>query len=390
MGATKYDVAVVGGGPAGLSTVLALSRRLGGAARVALVEGAPRGLNPARVVALAPASVRLLDDLGVWRSVEPSAQAVRAMEIADGEPDDPVRRTELTFEARQGEALAHIAPNDALLGALTSAVGQTPTVRIAGQAIAFAGEGAIGKLTLADGGVIEARLVAAADGGDSVLRAGAQIPALEWDYGQTGIVATVAHERDHEGLAEQVFFPAGPFACLPLKGRRSRIVWSEETARARALLAGEPAAFLDALERRLPARLGAFTLAAPAQGFPLLFRLARRFVAPRLALVADAAHRVHPLAGQGLNLGLRDVAALADEVVAAMRLGLDPGADETLGAYERARRFDATASGLGMDAMNKLFSNRSALLHVVRDFGLRAVDRAPPLKRALMREAAGA
>ena len=222
------------------------------------------------------------------------------------------------------------------------------------------------------------------------MRAGAKIASVEWDYRQTGIVATVEHERDHGGIAEQVFFPAGPFACLPLKGRRSSIVWSEETGDARALLEGDPAAFLDALEKRFPPRLGAFTLAAPAQGFPLLFRIARRFVARRLALVADAAHRVHPLAGQGLNLGLRDVMALVDHVDRTMRLGLDPGDDETLNAYERARRFDVTASGLGMDAMNKLFSNRSALLHVVRDFGLRVVDRAPPLKRALIAEAAGA
>jgi len=381
---------VVGGGPAGLSTVLALNQRLGGAARVALVEAAPRRPNPARVLALAPASVRLLEDLGVWRTLELSAQAVRAMEIADGEPDDPIRRTELSFAAREGEALAHIAPNDALLDALVAAVAATSITRIAGHATGFAGDGAIGKLALADGSAIEARLVVAADGGESVLRTNAKIASVEWDYRQTGIVATVEHERDHAGIAEQVFFPAGPFACLPLKGRRSSIVWSEETARARTLLEGDHATFIDALEKRLPARLGAFTLTAPAQGFPLLFRLARRFVARRLALVADAAHRVHPLAGQGLNLGLRDVAALVEHVVETMRLGLDPGDDETLNAYERARRFDVTASGLGMDAMNRLFSNRSAALHVVRDFGLRAVDRAPPLKRALIREAAGA
>ena len=388
MAPIKYDVAVVGGGPVGLGAALALSRRLPGA-RIALIAGPPRAPAPSRAFALSPGSRRFLDDIGAWRAVEPDAQPIVAMTIFDGEPDEPIRRRELTFDAREGEALAHMATQDSVTAALEAELAETDVARIAGEAAAFAGAGAIGKLALRDGALVEARLIVAADGGESVLREAAGIKSVRWDYGQTGIVATLAHERPHDGVAEQVFFPAGPFAALPLNGNRSSIVWSEETGFAKALLAGPRDAFVNELAKRFPAKLGAFNLEGAPQGFPLGFCLARTFVARRLALVGEAAHRVHPLAGQGLNLGLRDVAGLVDAVAQGLSLGLDPGDAQGLAAYERARRFDVTASGLGMDAMNRLFSNRVALAQVLRDFGLRLVDRAGPLKRALVREAAG-
>ena len=203
-------------------------------------------------------------------------------------------------------------------------------------------------------------------------------------------MATVAHERDHEGVAQQHFLPAGPFAILPLPGRRSSIVWNERRADARALLALKPQEFLSQLELRFTPKLGELSLASRVEAFPFRFQIARRFAGERLALVGDAAHLVHPIAGQGLNLGLRDVAALAEAIVGEMRLGLDPGAPAPLAAYERARRFDVAASGMGMDVMNRLFSNDFGPLRFARDLGLRLVDRAPGLKELLIAEAGGA
>jgi 2-octaprenyl-6-methoxyphenol hydroxylase len=222
------------------------------------------------------------------------------------------------------------------------------------------------------------------------LRALASIQAVGWDYDQRGIVATIGHERDHEGRAEQHFLPAGPFAILPLPGRRSSIVWNERPADAATLLKLEPEDLLRQLEYRFTPTLGELSLLSRVEAFPLRFQIARSFVGERLALVGDAAHVVHPIAGQGLNLGLRDVAALAETIVGEMRLGLDPGAKKPLAAYERARRFDIAASGIGLDALNRLFSNDLAPLRFLRDLGLRLVDRALPLKDLLIGEAGGA
>jgi 2-octaprenyl-6-methoxyphenol hydroxylase len=221
------------------------------------------------------------------------------------------------------------------------------------------------------------------------MRALADIATIGWDYEQAAIVGTIAHERDHGGRAEQHFLPAGPFAILPLPGRRSSIVWNEAKADATALLSLEAEDFKRQLERRFTLKFGEIEIASKPIAIPLSYRVSRRFVAERLALIGDAAHVVHPLAGQGLNLALRDVAALAERIVERMRLGLDPGAADNLEAYERARRFDVAASGLGMDVMNRLFSNDLPVLRASRDFGLRLVDRAPALKRLLIEEAAG-
>ena len=248
----------------------------------------------------------------------------------------------------------------------------------------------VARIELSGGEALRARLVVAADGARSKLRALAEIATSGWDTGQSGIVATIAHERDHEGRAEQHFLPAGPFAILPMPGRQSSIVWNESHADAEALLTLAPDDFLRQLEKRFTLKLGAIRLASRVEAFPFSFRFARRFVGRRIALLADAAHIVHPLAGQGLNLGLRDVAALAEVVAGRMRLGLDPGDEATLEAYQRARRFDVVASSLGMDALNRLFSNDFGTLRFARDLGLRVVDRTAPLKRLFMAEAAGA
>jgi 2-octaprenyl-6-methoxyphenol hydroxylase len=244
-------------------------------------------------------------------------------------------------------------------------------------------------VTLASGKRLSARLVVAADGARSRLRELADIDTVAWDYPQSAIVTTVAHERDHGGRAVEHFLPAGPFAILPLQGRRASLVWTERTDEARRIVALPDAAFHAELERRFGLELGDIALAGPRRAFPLEFALARRFVAERLALVGDAAHVIHPIAGQGLNMGLRDVAALAETIAETARLGLDPGGHDALARYERWRRFDTTAMGATTDALNRLFSNRSELLKLARDVGLGIVDRLPALKTLFIREAAG-
>ena len=263
-----------------------------------------------------------------------------------------------------------MAFSDDVIAALRAAATEAGVETLVGAVERFAAEPFVARLTLADGREIRARLVVAADGARSRLRGLADIATTGWSTGQSGIVATIAHAREHEGRAEQHFLPAGPFAMLPLKGRRSSIVWNEPPEEAERLCAGPPEAFIEALERRFSPRLGALSLVGEARAFPLEFRFARTYIAERLALIGDAAHLVHPLAGQGLNLGLRDVAALAEVLVERLRLGLDPGAREPLAEYQRRRRFDALTSGLGMDAMNRLFSNDVAALRFVRDLGL--------------------
>ena len=221
------------------------------------------------------------------------------------------------------------------------------------------------------------RLLAAADGARSAIREQAGIASFGWDYGQSGIVTTVAHERDHHGRAEEHFLPAGPFAILPLKGRRSSIVWTEESAEADRIIALPDEDFHAELEKRFGLHLGDIEVAGPRRAFPLGLSVARSFIAERIALLGDAAHVIHPIAGQGLNMGLRDVAALAEAVVDAARLGLDPGGAVTLERYQRWRRFDTMAMGVATDGLNRLFSNRSDMLRLVRDVGLGLVDRMP-------------
>jgi 2-octaprenyl-6-methoxyphenol hydroxylase len=232
-------------------------------------------------------------------------------------------------------------------------------------------------------------LVAAADGKNSPLRKAAGIATLAWSYPQTGIVATVRHAEPHRGIAVEHFLAAGPFAILPMTEQRASIVWTERAALAPRLLALDDEAFLAELARRFGDHLGALALAGPRWSYPVSFLHARRIVAPRLALVGEAAHVIHPIAGQGLNLGIRDVAALAELIVDARRLGLDIGSAEVLQRYESWRRLDAMLLAGVTDGLNRLFSNSLAPVRAARDLGLAAVDRLPPLKRLFMRHAMG-
>src|SRR5437899_3079902 len=242
---------------------------------------------------------------------------------------------------------------------------------------------------LADGNVVEASRLVAADGARSKLRERAGIATHGWDYDQSGIVVTVGHERDHHGRAEEHFLPAGPFAILPLTGKRSSLVWTETRSEAARIVALGEEEFRGELEQRFGLHLGEIKALDAPRAFPLGYFVARAFIGERLALVGDAAHVIHPIAGQGLNMGLKDVAALAEVVVDAARLGMDLGQADVIDRYQRWRRFDTMAMGLATNSLNLLFSNQSTLLRTVRDIGLGLVDRAPPLKNMFIRQAAG-
>jgi 2-octaprenyl-6-methoxyphenol hydroxylase len=389
--APVFDVVIAGGGASGLALAAAIRQAMGRGASVAVVDpGSPAAANTVRTVAIADGPRVLLDHIGAWAAIEREAQPILSMAIMDGDVRDAVRLPQLNFDARDGAPLAHMAFNDDVVGALSALCDRLGVQRIAGSVVRWVAGKHVGGLGLSDGRVLRARLAVAADGARSKLAGLAEIQTIGWDYDQVGLVATVAHERDHEGRAEQHFLPAGPFALLPLPGHQSSIVWNERRADAEALLALDPEDLTRQLEYRFTPKLGAITLASRVEAFPFRFQIARRFVAGRLALVGDAAHVVHPLAGQGLNLGLRDVAALAEAIVGEMRLGLDPGAPGPLASYQRRRRFDVAASGLGLDALNRLFSNDLAPLRLARDLGLRIVDRAPTFKDMLIAEAGGA
>jgi 2-octaprenyl-6-methoxyphenol hydroxylase len=387
----RFDIAIVGGGPVGLSMAVALTRFLRGL-RVAVLDR--RSLAPppdARASAIAAGVRRVFDGLGVWADMAAEAEPIRTMRITDSGTGDIARPLFLSFvgEVAPGEPFAHMVPNRVMTHALQAAIDGTVTqlapVTIAGFE---AGPGAA-RLTLADGRVIAAPLVIAADGANSALRQMAGIDVVAHDDRQAGVVTTIAHELPHEGVAYEHFRPAGPFASLPLRGNRSSLVWTESTAEAaRVKTLPLPEAAVE-IEAAMGSSLGTVTVEEPIQTFPLKLQLAREMVASRLALIGDAAHVIHPVAGQGLNLGLKDVAALAEVVVDALRLGLDPGGNHVLARYQRWRRFDTALMAMVTDGMNRLFSNDVAVMRALRDLGLGVVERLPPVKDALIARAAG-
>jgi 2-octaprenyl-6-methoxyphenol hydroxylase len=387
----QTEVLIAGGGFAGLALALALRQALGPRFAVTLADPAlARGEDP-RASAIAAAPRRMFEALGVWAAVAPHAQAILDMVITDSRVDDAVRPVLLTFEGEiePGEPFAHMIENARLVAELAAKAAAAGVTLVSQPVKDFAAAGADVTVELGDGSTWAANLLVAADGGRSRLRERAGIAVHGWPYGQSAIVTTVAHERDHRGRAEEHFLPGGPFAILPLRDNRSSIVWTEHTADAERFVASPDAAFRDELEKRFGLHLGDIALAGPRRAYPLGLWVARSFIAERMALVGDAAHVIHPIAGQGLNMGLRDVAALAEAAVDAARLGLDAGDATVLERYQRWRRFDTMAMGVSTDVLNRLFSNQSDALRLVRDIGLGLVDRLPPLKRMFMREAAG-
>jgi 2-octaprenyl-6-methoxyphenol hydroxylase len=388
----RFDLAVIGGGMSGLALAAAVA---GAGVRVVLIERHDLDatvLPPfdGRVTAIAQGSRRLLEAIGAWPAIAPQAQPILDIEV--GERASPLT---VHYDHREvgDEPLGHIVENRhirsaliarmrALQGAGLEVIAPAPPV------VAERGAGAA-VLRFKGGRALGADLVAAAEGRTSPSRVAAGIGVMRWDYAQKAIVATIAHARSHGGRAVERFFPDGPLAMLPMTGRRCSIVWALAEPLASELIGLDDAAFTDELAERFDQRLGAISLAGPRWHYPLSMVQARRSTAPRLALVGDAARAIHPIAGQGWNLALRDVAALAELVVDAHRLGLDPGASGVLDQYERWRRFDSLALIAITDGLNRLFGNDLLPLRLARELGLGAVERIPPLKRFFMRHAMG-
>ncbi len=391
------DLLVVGGGASGLTMALAAAQA---GFRVALADGG--GLDDAirpdaRSYAIAPASMLLFSALGLGERMNAAAQPVRRMAIADAPPAQ-LNKSLIRLGFNEDDAasgpespLAFIIESRHILGTLMDAVRAEPRITRAAKSALTAIEqipGAI-RARFADGSVTGAQMIIGADGRSSMVRDLCAIDISSWGYKQTGIAATLTHEKPHGGVAYDFFFDSGPVGVLPLPGNRSSIVWCEAPEAAAALMKLAPEQFCAELNRRLDGRLGALTLEGERSAFPLSLSVADRMVAPRAALIADAAHGVHPLAGQGLNIGLRDVAALVDVLIDVRALGLDIGAETTLERYQRWRRFDNLANALAFDALNRVFAWRAPPLRLLRAAGLSLTNAIAPVRKLLAKEASG-
>ncbi|HRJ69282.1 MAG TPA: FAD-dependent monooxygenase [Beijerinckiaceae bacterium] len=388
----RIDLIIAGGGAAGLSLALAVHVASDGALTVAVCDPALSASHrgDSRAYALVAGARRFLDSLGAWQGMAAAAEPITGMDITDSGLNEPVRPLILNFggERPDGEPFAHMVPNGAILAALTRRA-QEVGIRLVGRPVEAVERSPRRVRVRADACQFDAPLLVAADGKASALRQQAGIPFYGWDYGQTAIVGTISHSLPHQGRAVEHFLPAGPFAMLPLPGNACSLVWTERTVDARRFLAMPQEDLIDQIDRRAAGRFGVITAVRDIGGFPLSLGIARSFVAERLALLGDAAHVMHPIAGQGLNYGLRGAAALAETIVDSARVGLDIGSPVALEPYERSRRSDVVRMALATDALNRLFSNDAGPLRLLRDVGLGLVERAPRQKDWFIAEAAG-
>ena len=366
MDGDRYDLIIGGGSFVGLAIALGLAKSAPGAFRIAVVERMPvdearAGRFDGRTVALTTAAKQMLEALGIWDRIGAEAQAVLGIDITDSQLDMPIRSVLLNFDTAKEEdgPTAYILENALLRRALYEAAEPVADIAIlAPESIRDITLGeASATATLSSGRRLTANLIVAADGQRSGIRQMAGFKVVEWPSTQAAIVGTVAHEKPHQGRAVQHFLPSGPFAILPMVGNRCSLVWTEREEEARRIMALPEAEVVAEIETRMGGRLGALSLAGKLACFPLSMTLARGFVKPRIALAGDAAHGLHWIAGQGLNHGLKDAAALTEVLVDAARLGLDPGDLTVLERYERWRRFDSASSAMTAAALNRLFAN---------------------------------
>jgi len=385
------DILIVGGGLNGPCLALALAQAGISSMIIDALPQEARGSDTfdGRSYAVALASTRMLDALGLWETLHANAQPILEIKASDGRAGEGPAPWFLHFDHAEIEEgpMGHMLQDRFLRQALLQAIDDAPLItHLPGARVIAQG---VGTVTLEDRRSLSGRMLVGADGRSSGTAERAGIKRTGWNYGQTALVCAISHERPHHGIAHQFFMPPGPLAILPLPGNRSSIVWSETHAMAARIAAMDDADYLDVLRPRFGDFLGDIGLAGKRHSYPLSLTIANAFVAPRLALVGDAAHGVHPIAGQGLNLGLRDVAALAQVLTDAKRRGEDIAASDVLARYQTWRRFDTATLAVATDAFNRLFSNDNPLLRAGRDIGMGLVGAMPVLRRGFMRQAAG-
>ncbi len=383
-----YDVAIAGGGIVGMSLAINLA---GAGLATALVDranlaalGSPG--RDGRGSAIAAGSQRILEGMGVWDLLDAGAEQILEIRVADNSAQGFLH---YEFSDVGDEPLGWIVENERLRSALLQRVLAEDIAIFEGEVDGFQSEPGFSYLKLYGSDDIKARIIIAADGRNSPLREVAGIPAISWNYPQTSIVCTITHEVPHFGIAQEHFYPGGPFAVLPMTKSRASIVWTEQTNVAADILSLGDDLFTKTLQNRLGKGLGKIQVVSQRWAYPLSMVHAKRYTDPRFALIGDAAHAIHPIAGQGLNLGIRDVAILAEVIVDAARLGLDPGLSNVLDRYQSWRRPDNILMIAVTDSLNRVFSNEFPPLKLARDAGLSAVNHVNPIKRFLMKHAMG-
>jgi len=388
---SRFDVAIVGGGLTGPLLAVALA---GEGLRVVVLDAQAADTRRSddfdgRSYAISLSSRRLLEALGLWQGLAEAAQPILDIKVSDGRAGSGASPLHVHFDHREIEEgpFGHMIEDRSLRRALMDAAAAHEGITVQ-DGVTVTGWRA-GVLDTGGAGQIEAPLIVGADGRKSTIADLARIRRLGWDYHQTSLVCAIAHTLPHNGIAHQFFTPAGPLAILPLKGDQSSIVWTESRARASSIMAMDDAGYLEALRPVFGDFLGDLSLVGGRYSYPLGLSLAAAMTGPRVALAGDAAHGIHPLAGQGFNLGVRDVGALAQVVVEAKRRGEDIGAADVLDRYAQWRRFDTAMMAAATDGINRLFSNDNPVLRLGRDLGLGMVQGLPGLRRMAMREAAG-